>query len=123
MMEQYYNTKQCPIQPVSVNRIGKRHHPLQSNTECYYCGLSLMEVKSERIFNSLLSFFAKRISIFVLQNSSTYEIAHSCSQISSLVLLIMMAIMMMVMVMPIMITIKIMNLNIDLANFTSYNTN
>ena len=46
VMEQYYNTEQCPIQP--VNRIGKRHHPvhpLQSNTECYSCGLSLREIK------------------------------------------------------------------------------
>ena len=36
-MEQYYNTGhgQCPIQP--VNRICKRNHPLQSNTESYSC--------------------------------------------------------------------------------------
>ena len=30
MMEQYYSTEQCPIQP--VNRICKSHHPLKSNT-------------------------------------------------------------------------------------------
>ena len=39
LMVQYYKTKQCPIQP--VNRISKRHHPLQSNAEGYSSGLSL----------------------------------------------------------------------------------
>ena len=63
MMEQYYKTEQCPIQP--VNRLCKRQHPLQSNAEGYSSGL----VKSE---NPLSSFFANRASNFVLQNFSTY---------------------------------------------------
>ena len=68
-----------PIQP--VNRICARHHPLhpfQSNTESYYCELSLRLKLKVKVPSTPFSFFANRASNFVLRNLSAYEIAHSC---------------------------------------------
>ena len=70
MMEQYYNTEQCPIQ--HVNLICKRHHPLQSNTESYSCGLLLRERKKVKV-PSKNPFFASISSNFVLQNLTSYK--------------------------------------------------
>ena len=66
MMEQYYNTEQCPIQP--VNMTWKRALLVEYRLD---------KGKSESTFNSIL-FFANRDSNFVLQNLATYRIAHSC---------------------------------------------
>ena len=110
-MEQYCNTEMCLIQP--VNRVCKgRHplHPLKSNIlRAIFVDYHWEKVKSEITLNSILQGFllCSEIQIFFNLWNSLFM-----SQISSLLLLMMMAIVMVMiimMVMLIMITIKVMN--------------